>query len=68
MGEGNLDLRAVPLDDYFAQITVGIARSRSHISTPIMEEFYLYTRQELGNILTEQCEEGQRIMARQHAC
>ena len=27
MGEGNLDLRAVPLDDYFAQITVGIARS-----------------------------------------
>ena len=50
------------------RITVGIARSRSHISTPIMEEFYLYTRQELGNFLTDQCEEGQRIMARQHAC
>ncbi len=67
MNEGNLDLRAVPLDDYFAQITVGIARSRSHFSTPIMEEFYLYTRQELGNILTEQQEEGQRIISRQYA-
>lgn len=61
----NLDLRVMPLEDYFAQVTVGIASSKSHVSTPIMEEFYRYTRQELGIILAESCEEGRQIIARQ---
>ena len=63
--EDNLDLRVMPLEDYFAQVTVGIASSKSHVSTPIMEEFYRYTRQELGKILSESCEEGRQIIARQ---
>ena len=64
--EDNLDLRVMPLEDYFAQVTVGIASSKvPRLHPPIMEEFYRYTRQELGIILSESCEEGRQIIARQ---
>lgn len=63
----NFDLRMMPLNDYFTQVTVGIARSKSHVPSPVMQEFYLYARQELERILTEQREEGQRVILQQQA-
>ena len=63
----HFDLRLVELEDYFAEVTVGIAYSKSQVKLPILEEFYTYAKQEVESILTEQMEEGRRILADQNA-
>lgn len=62
----NFDLRLMELDDYFAKVTVGIAQSKSQAASPIMQEFYLYARKELEDILTELQQEGRAILQGQH--
>jgi DNA-binding transcriptional LysR family regulator len=61
----NCDLYFLPLDDYFAQITIGIARSKSHVPSPVMEEFHTYAQGELVRILDDQIAEGERFIREQ---
>ena len=58
----HFDLRLTPLSDYFAEVTIGLAHSKSQALSPMIKEFYIYTRQEIENIVTEQMEEGRRIL------
>lgn len=64
----HFDLRLAPLSDYFAEVTIGLAQSKSQALSPILKEFYIYARQEIGQILTDQLEEGQHILERSRLC